>query len=204
MVFENALPQNFSVVHQCALKKITAFALSIQHNCNPDWQLCTNSFALHWDLKCVLFWDKFILLQNNSFNNINSKRSSAAISSVNGGSKKIQKGSKIQGNYRHTRVPACPLLALRVKFQTKFPYWDSSAVHRWSWHSQGPIDGHGHPRGAIDGHGHPRGAIDGHGNPMAPILGQRWLSDGPSLIMEKLRRKKFVQVEIWHVHLMYT
>ena len=71
-----------------------------------------------------------------------------------------------------------------------YPYWDSSAVHRWSWHSQGPIDGHGNPRGAIDGHGNPRGAIDGHGNPMAPIPGQRWFSDSPSLIMEKFPTKK--------------
>ena len=46
-----------------------------------------------------------------------------------------------------------------------------------------------------DGHGIPRGPIDGHGHPMAPTPGQLWFSDGPSLIMEKFRRKKFVQVE---------
>ena len=41
---------------------------------------------------------------------------------------------------------------------------------------------------------------DGHGIPRGPSMA----SDVPSLIMEKFRRKKLVQVEIWHVYVMYT
>ena len=40
-----------------------------------------------------------------------------------------------------------------------------------------------------DGHDIPRGPIDSKGDLMAPIPGQLWLSDGPSLIMNKILEK---------------
>ena len=42
-----------------------------------------------------------------------------------------------------------------------------------------------------DVHDIPRGPIDGHGDPMAPIPGQRWFSDGPSLTWKHIGKKSF-------------